>query len=302
MRGEWKIIIGSALFALIPVGVKLAEGAGIYSILAGRLLIAAVVIFIFSKEKRKFFQLNKKDIIHLFFWSALMLVAMLCYFQSIRTCGVAISSALLGAQPVLIILFSMVILREKASWWVSFCALLTVLGILFVNNPWATFSSGGWGKLLALCSAAMLALIFIYQKKYLKSIATSQLVFYQSLFQLPLLLPFLIQEEINFDMSLLYSSLLLGTVCTAAAYFLIYSGVTTVAAGKIGILQSIEYILPVLIGVSFYQERLSTEIIVGCSLILVSCVLVNLEPKRVLRSVGFSFFSVTCPNSKTRSV
>ncbi|MBM3186346.1 MAG: EamA family transporter, partial [Bacteroidetes bacterium] len=125
MRGEWKIIIGSALFALIPVGVKLAEGAGIYSILAGRLLIAAVVIFIFSKEK--LFQLNKKDIIHLVLWSALMLVAMLCYFQSIRTCGVAISSALLGAQPVLIIIFSVIILREKASWWVSFCALLTVL-------------------------------------------------------------------------------------------------------------------------------------------------------------------------------
>ena len=286
MRGEWKIIIGSALFALIPVGVKLAEGAGIFSVLAGRLLVAAIVIFLFTKHKRKLFQLHKKEVIHLVFWSALMLVAMLCYFQSIRTCGVAVSSALLGAQPVLIILFSMIILSERASWWMIFCALLTVLGLLFVNNPWATFSNGGWGKLLALCSAAMLALIFIYQKKYLKSIEASQLVFYQSLIQLPLLLPFLLQEEIQFDWSLLYSSLLLGTVCTAAAYFLIYSGVKTVATGKIGILQSVEYVLPVLIGVSFYEEQLSSEIIVGCTLILISCVLVNVEPKRILRKVG----------------
>lgn len=285
MRGEWKIIIGSALFALIPVGVKLAEGAGIYSILAGRLLVAAIVVFLFTKHKRKLFQLHKKEVIHLFFWSALMLVAMLCYFQSIRTCGVAVSSALLGAQPVLIILFSMIILSERANGWMIFCALLTVLGLLFVNNPWATFSTGGWGKLLALCSAAMLALIFIYQKKYLKSIETSQLVFYQSLIQLPLLLPFLLQEEIQFDWSLLYSSLLLGTVCTAAAYFLIYSGVKTVATGKIGILQSVEYVLPVLIGVSFYEEQLSSEIIMGSALILISCILVNVEPKRILRKV-----------------
>lgn len=279
MRGEWKIILGSALFALIPVGVKIADGAGVYTVLSGRLIIAALVIFLLTKNKRELFSLRPKEALRLTGWSVLMLLAMLAYFQSIRTCGIAVSSALLGAQPILIIILGAVMLKEKVGWWSICCALLTVLGIVLVNDPRAVLSENGWGKLLALASAGLLALIFIVQKKYLRETSSQQLVFYQSAFQLPFLLPLLMTEKITINGALLSSSLLLGTICTAAAYFLIYSGVKTVKTEKIGILQSIEYVLPVFIGMLFYEEQLRPGIITGCTLILVACVLVNMEPR-----------------------
>lgn len=282
MRGEWKIIGGATLFALIPVGVKLGDGAGIYSVLIGRLLVATLVVFLFTKDKRALLQLKRKEALQLTFWSVLMLVAMLCYFQSIRTGGIAVSSALLGAQPILILLFGNLLLKEKMGWWSVCCALLTVVGIVLVNDPRDFLSNGDWSKLLALSSAGLLALIFIYQKKYLMHVSSQKLVFYQCLLQLPFLLPLVLIEKPLMNGALLSSAVLLGTVCTAAAYFLIYSGVKTVKTGKIGVLQSVEYVLPVFIGMIFYQEALRQGIIVGCTLILAACVLVNVDAKKSL--------------------
>lgn len=282
MRGEWKIIAGATLFALIPVGVKLGDGAGIYSVLIGRLLVATLVVFLFTKDKRALLRLKRKEALQLTFWSVLMLAAMLCYFQSIRTGGIAVSSALLGAQPVLILLFGNLLLKEKMGWWSVCCALLTVVGIVLVNDPRDFLSNGDWSKLLALSSAGLLALIFIYQKKYLMHVSSQKLVFYQCLLQLPFLLPLVLIEKPLLNGALLSSAVLLGTVCTAAAYFLIYSGVKTVKTGKIGVLQSVEYVLPVFIGMIFYQEALRQGIIVGCTLILAACVLVNVDAKKSL--------------------
>lgn len=282
MRGEWNIIAGSALFALIPVGVKLGGEAGIYTILTGRLLVAAIVVFLLSKNKKFLLHLTKKELLHLTFWSVLMLTAMLCYFQSIRTCGVAVSSALLGAQPILLLLLGTFLLKERMGWWSVCCAGMTVVGIVLVNDPRTFLTNGGWGKLLALTSAALLALIFIYQKKYLSTIPSQKLVFYQCLLQLPFLSPLVIAEQPELNSALLSSALLLGTVCTAAAYFLIYKGVKTVSAGKIGVLQSVEYVLPVFIGMVFYREVLHPGVIIGSALILVACVLVNVDVKRIL--------------------
>lgn len=277
MRGEWKIILGSGLFALIPVGVKLADGAGIYTILAGRLLVAALVIFFFTNKRRELLRITRKEGWLLTGWALLMLLAMLSYFQSIRTCGVAVSSALLGAQPVLILLIGLLLLKEKISWWSMGCALLTVAGIFMVNDPRVFLTDAGWGKLLALVSAGCMALIFIYQKKYLTNSGSQKLVFYQCFLQLPFLSPLVLMERSPLNASLLSSVLLLGIVCTTGAYFLIYSGVKTVKTEKIGVLQSIEYVLPVFLGVLFYQEQLRLEIMIGSALILISCVLVNLK-------------------------
>ncbi len=278
--GALKIVIGSAFFALIPVGVKLAGELALAPLLFGRLSIAAFSTFIVDNNKKTLFQLSFKNHLRLVIWALMMLGAMLAYFQAIRWCGVAISAALLGTQPLLIALLAFLILKEKLSLKQILLVFLSAIGIFIMNDFGTTNTHVFYGAILALLSALLLSSIFIFQKKLLTNIPSNRLVFFQCLYQLPWLIPFLLVNPITFNISSMSSFLMLGIICTALAYSLIYSGAKTVETYKIGILQSIEYVLPVFIGSICYQEQLTPKTWIGIVLILLSCILVELKPKK----------------------
>jgi drug/metabolite transporter (DMT)-like permease len=278
ISGEFKIILGAALFAFIPVGVILGHELSVYGLLFGRLLIASLVLFLISKEKKKFFQLSLKEFSLLFGWSQLMLGAMISYFMAINMSSISVSSALLGSQPVVIVLLAAILLREKISLFNLFAAVLTFIGILCVtgvsgiDNP--LFFKG---EMLAIISAILLGANFIVQKKYLTRFTGQQLVVFSGVFQLPLLVPFLFFESGNVTLKSLSAILILAILCTVLAYTLIYNGIREVDAQKIGVLQSIEYVLPILIGILFFNEKPDSSMIVGMILIIGSCFLVALR-------------------------
>jgi drug/metabolite transporter (DMT)-like permease len=277
LSGEVKIILGSALFAFIPVCVKLAPGVGIESLLFGRIFFASLIFLIAFKKRSSLFKIPKKDMFLLLIWSFIMSAAMLTYFYAIRFCGAAISSALLGIQPVIIIFLAFVILKEVITSRSIVAGMLTLLGIYFISDL-KTDSSGSTiliGEVLAITSAILLAFNFIYQKKYLAHFSSQKLVFYQSVFQLPVFLPFFIMDTNAISTSFIFSSLTLGVFCTVIAYTLIYKGASEVEAQKIGILQSVEFVLPVFVGYYFFNEGMDVFKLVGISLILISCVLVH---------------------------
>jgi drug/metabolite transporter (DMT)-like permease len=96
-------------------------------------------------------------------------------------------------------------------------------------------------------------------------------------FQLPFLIPFLFMENGSLTVQSVSAVVILAVFCTVLAYTLIYNGIKEVAAQKIGILQSIEYVLPVLIGVIFYKENPTFFIWIGMILIIGSCIAVGLR-------------------------
>jgi drug/metabolite transporter (DMT)-like permease len=208
-----------------------------------------------------------------------MFGAMVFYFLSIQTIGVAVSSALLGTQPLIIIFLALIFLKEKLSIQSISAVVLTLIGIfLLCDVQDFSFTMAKNGQLLAIGSAALLSLNFVYQKKILSHIPSNKLVFYQSFFQLPLLIPFLITEPPQLSVNFMLAAILLGVFCTVLAYGLIYNGVSSVSAQKIGVLQSIEYIMPMALGVLFYQEKLSMYDCIGAVLIIVSTIVINLKP------------------------
>lgn len=276
ISGELKIVLGAALFAFIPVGVLLGNDMSVYGLLFGRLLIASLVLFLVSKQKKKFFQLSLKEFALLFGWSQLMLGAMISYFLAINLSSISVSSALLGTQPVVIVLLAAILLREKISLMNLVAAILTFIGILCVtgtsgiDNP--LFFKG---EMLAILSAVLLGANFIVQKKYLTRFTGQQLVVYSGVFQLPLLMPLLFFQSGKITYSSVGAILLLAIVCTVFAYTLIYNGIREVDAQKIGVLQSIEYVLPILIGILFFKEKPEISMIIGMILIVGSCLLVG---------------------------
>jgi drug/metabolite transporter (DMT)-like permease len=278
ISGELKIVIGSALFAFIPICVLLGKDLSVASLLFGRLLVAVVILFLLQKNRKKLLNLPIKKWIQLVGWSLLMLGAMICYFLSIKYSSIAVASALLGTQPLIIVLLAVFLLKEKISVFSIIASVVTLVGILCITSV-SDLTKANYllGELLAIVSAILLGLNFIIQKKYLKEYTGQQLVFYQGLCQLPFLLPMLFIDPGTITANAVFAVILLGVVCTVLSYTLIYNGVQQVVAQKIGVLQSIEYVLPIIIGILFYGEKQSTIALLGMILIIGACLLVSLK-------------------------
>lgn len=280
LSGELKIILGAALFALIPVCVVLGKDLSVYSLLFGRLLIASLLLFIFNKNRTQLFQIKKKEVLKLFLWSQIMLGAMLSFFFAIKLSSIAVSSALLGTQPVIVVILAIFLMKEKLSIRNFIAAVITLIGIFLITGlEDVTNSDYLLGEVLAICSSFLLALNFILQKKYLGAYSGQELVFYSGLSQLPFLIPFVIIIPGHLTVESGLSIIVLAVLCTVLAYSLIYNGVKEVAVQKIGVLQSIEYILPILFGIFFFNEMPSLPILTGMIIIIFACLLVGLKPE-----------------------
>ncbi len=274
---SWKIILGATFFALIPVGVKITPDSGILTLLTGRLLIAVVLLFIIQKDKSALFYVWKKHFVRLFFWSLFMLGAMWCYFKSINSCGAGMASSLLGTQPVFMAVLSYFFLKESISIFTWMVAVISLTGVILVSNPETQAGTDViTGVLSGVFSSLLLCFNFIYQKKWFSQLASTEVVLYQSAMQLPILLPltFFLEE---FHFSAIPASLLLGIFCTVLAYTLIYSGAREVKGQLIGVLQSIEYALPVPMGILFFHEKFCPLQWLGVGLILGACFIVPLN-------------------------
>lgn len=276
MKPEYKIIIGASLFSFIPVAVFIGGQSGVFSLLLGRMAIAVCFLLIFSDRQNYFTKLFYKKFLLLFFWSILMAMAMIAYFFSIQLTGIAISSAVLGTQPVFVILLSILFIKQSVPKLIWPAGILTFIGVICVSLQDNHTQNTNWtGIALALLSSLLLSIIFIFQKIKLNEFNGKALVFYQSLLQIPIILPFCFNENIVVDFNYLIAIVLLGLVCTVMAYSLLFEGIKSVNASKIGILQSTEYVLPALFGIFLFNETHLPLTITGIILILFSCVLIN---------------------------
>ena len=283
-KGTIKIIIGSCLFGLIPVFVKLGSHLSIVSIALGRAVFATLfagIYLYFNKEKinLSWKQFNLKIFFHFFNWTIFLTLAILFYFLSIQFGSVALSGVLLGVHPVFVVLFVFIFFKEKVRNKTLFSCFIALLGIFLISGISSEITDKLGGSLYALASAFFLGLNFTYYLKYLKGYSAGKLVFYQNILQIPILLPFAIATPGIINSTGILSVICLGVFCTGIAYFLIYSGSQTVKKQNIGVLQIIENIIPIIIGLSFYQEKINTISIVGIILILLSVVIISFDSK-----------------------
>lgn len=278
ISGEMKIILGAALFALIPVCVLLGKDLSVYGLLFGRLMVGSVLLFLISKNKAVFYAVNWKSLLKLFAWSQLMLGAMIAYFFSIKYSSMSVSSALLGTQPIAILILAAVFLKERISLFNIIAAIVSMVGVFCITGLSGISDPKFFtGEMLAILSSFFLAANFMYQKKYLMNYSGSELVVFSGFLQLPFLIPFLFNDLGKLTVQSVSSIFILAVVCTVLAYSMIYNGIKEVDAQKIGVLQSIEYVIPVFIGVFFYQEQPSVVAWIGIVLILISCIAVGIR-------------------------
>ncbi|MBI1836693.1 MAG: EamA family transporter [Flavobacteriia bacterium] len=282
-KGVVQIIIGAGLFGLIPFFVRYAPDLNVASIAFGRACFAtlfALILMFFIKDSAK----NQKEIslqyslFHLLNWSVFLTFAIVFYFLSIKNGSVAIAGTMMGMHPVFVVLFSYLLFKEKIFLKTYLSCLVAIIGgglIAFANN--ANSSATFEGSIYGLLSAVFLGINFTYHLKYLTHFSSIKLVFFQNALQLPILLPFVFIFPSKLSSEGWTSIVFLGIVCTGLAYFLVYNGSKFVSKQYIGVLQMIENIIPVFLGVIIYHEMIHLQEISGIILIVLSALLISVK-------------------------
>jgi drug/metabolite transporter (DMT)-like permease len=267
-RGALQIVAGAACFGLIPLFLTACSSDSAILIACGRAAFASLFAAIFLVIRKNSFRLTLKQFCHYFIWSMQLTLAIVFYFLSIQCAGHAIPGMVIGLQPLFVAMFAFILFRERISprTWMS-CA-LALVGIVLLSGFLPGKEVEGTGLLYALFSAFLLGINFTYHLKFLHGESAYRLVFFQNLFQLPILAVVLFFVPFHFVLSDLLPFALLGVICTGAAYILIYAGSKSVKKEHIGILQLIENVIPVFTGIFFAHEQLTWSAVAGISLIL----------------------------------
>lgn len=283
--GSLKIIAGACLFGLIPVFVRYGAELSIVSIALGRAIFATLFARIYLAVKKEkvatsLTKFNSKIAFHFIVWTLFLTLAILFYFLSIQYGSISLSGVLLGVHPVFVVLFVFLFFKEKITLktWIS--CFLSILGIFLISGITSSKLDGAiYGSLFALASAFFLGLNFTYYLKYLQGYSAGKLVYYQNILQIPLLLPVAIYDPGTITSSGVISVICLGVFCTGIAYFLIYEGSQSVKKQHIGVLQIIENIIPIILGIFLFQEQIQFIAMIGVILVLVSVLMISLEAK-----------------------
>lgn len=265
--GAFNVAAGAALFGLIPLFVSQCGNDSVVLVAAGRAMFAALFILPVILGRKSSIRINSRTAIHYLVWSLSLSGAMLSYFQSIRTGGHALAGTVIGVQPVFVALAAYILLKENIRTSTIIISVISLSGVVIIGLSSGIHIVSTDAVLWALLSAALLGINFTFHLKYLSTEPVLRLVFYQSVFQIPMLLCFAPICSGGLQVSSLLPMICLGFVCTAGAYLLIYHGSRSIKSQHIGLFQITENIVPVLTGVLIMHESVSSAMIFGIVLI-----------------------------------
>ena len=226
------------------------------------------------KPKVKF---ERRDLLRLLVISLLNVPA---YHLALNFGETTVSSGLAGflvaMGPVLIAVFSAVLLKEKLGRKLALALAIGVAGTLVMFLPDLSLNSAGsiLGPMEVLVAAFSFALFSVLSKplvtKYGSASVTIWAALAGTLMLLPLLSPNFGAETISLSLEGWISVLFLSLLSTVAGYLMFYALVSRSALSKVGIQMYLIPVVSVIGGILLLQEGLNTYTIAGGAVLLLS--------------------------------
>lgn len=269
------LIIAMAIFGSIGIFrnlLPLSSGEiALWRAVLAILVIGAVLLF--QKKKLHFKQFGR-ELLLLCLSGAMMGFNWILLFESYRYTTVAISTLSYYFAPVLVMVISPFLFKEKIGAKGILCFIFSTLGlalvILFGDN------SGGSaehlkGVLFGLSAAVLYAGVVLINK-FIKKVEGIERTFLQFVSAVIVLLPFvLITQPIGvfaLDLKHLLILLVVGFLHTGLAYCMYFSSIKDVSGQEVAILSYIDPLVAVVLSVAVLNEPLNFWQIVGGAMIL----------------------------------
>ena len=272
-KGKLFLVLSAFFYGILPVFASVAYRGGINGVTLSflRSFISVPVLYAMINEKKKSLHLTRKqvyDVIKLsVIGGALPIVLLYLSYNFIST---GLATTLHFVYPLVIVLLSAIIYREKMSR-ITLCAVLLVtIGIFMFTD--LNVNASKTGIIFALLSGIFYSFYVIYiDRSGLDRMDYIVLTFYIMLIMSVSIFIFgVVVGGISFDFKPISWSMatIVSLVTTLGATPLLQMGIRYEGASTAGIISSVEPITTIVLGAVFLGEIIGTGQIIGGSLIL----------------------------------
>ena len=285
IKGYTFVIISAIIFGCMPLGAKYiyAEGVNSLSLVFLRNCLALPVLALLAGKQEGSLHIKKADLLKI---SSLAVMGgcatPILLYSSYHYLASGAATVFHFIYPVLVVLGSILFLREKGSKPVFLCVILCTVGIILFYNPDSGIHPGG--SLLAIASgatyAAYIMLLSIFKND---KISGFKLSFYMSAVGSVILFIFCIvsgQLTLPVTFTGWLISIVFSLMLSVGAVVLFQQGTRYIGGQRAAILSTLEPITSVLVGVLVFQEIITTRTVLGTVLVIIASIMIAVFDKR----------------------
>lgn len=269
-KGIIYIIISAFFFALMNLFVKLSGDLPIIQKSFFRNAVAMLFALVIITKNHSWALPKGKNVGYLLIRSVAGTLGILCNFYAVSNMNIADASMLNKLSPFFAVVFSIFILKEKATFKQFFAVLLAFIGAMFVMKP--SFSFEALPAFLGFLGGMGAGLAYTYVRKLSQNGFKGPLiVFYFSLFSCVVTLPWLI-----FDFTPMSTTqwlyLILAGLCAGGGQFFITSAYSKAPAKEISVYDYSQIIFTTVISLIVFSELPDALSFIGYAIIIVAAV------------------------------
>ena len=269
-----KLIIVMLLFGTIGIFVRtIAMPSSIIALVRGIIGSIFLLLVVFARKSGIDTAAVKRNWWKLLLSGGCIGVNWILLFEAYRYTTVATATLCYYLQPVLVVLGSAVVLKEKLNLKKLLCVCVAILGMIPVSGVLESIPTADeiTGILLAT-GAALLYGINILTNKTMQGLKPFDMTIFCMITATLTLLPYTLLTEdwsaIVWEPSSLLLLLTVGIIHTGVAYALYYSALNVMKAQEVAIYGYIDPIFAIVLSALLLSEPLTLSIVIGGIMIL----------------------------------
>lgn len=240
--------------------------------LIGSLLL--IVLFLLGKGRFTFLQ-KKTDFLFLAASGAAMGISWMFLYEAYQQIGVSLSSLLYYCGPVIVMVLSPILFREKLTTPKITGFLLVVVGVILVNGRIVKSGESSWGLFCGAMSAVMYAFMVICNKKASRITGMENSTLQPTISFLTVAVIVGMRQGFTFEIATANWPwiLFLGLINTGVGCYFYFSSIGALPVQTVAICGYLEPLSAVLFSVLLLNESMTLLQILGAGLIIGGAVL-----------------------------
>jgi len=267
-------LVAGILFGLIGPTTKIAynSGASVALTIFLRYAVASIIILPFIPYQKNLFEIFTKNLKYFLSISAGSILLTLGLLTSVIFIEVSLTILIFCLYPIYVLLFSIIVDKEKISLTVKILFFVTFLGIVLVIGPSFKVINIVGILLAFLASLGSTSMIIVNQKMSIKGISPIPINIFINIFNTIfffVILKIFFSLNFNFDINI-YLLILIPSVCYSFALLSQLIAIPKIGQSYTALFLYLEPVVGVLGAVFLLKENLETYQMIGASIVIIS--------------------------------
>ena len=267
-------LVAGILFGLIGPTTKIAynSGASVALTIFLRYAVASIIILPFIPYQKNLLEIFTKNIKYFLSISAGSILLTLGLLTSVIFIEVSLTILIFCLYPIYVLLFSIIVDKEKISLTVKILFFVTFLGIVLVIGPSFKVINIVGILLAFLASLGSTSMIIVNQKMSIKGISPIPINIFINVFNtffFFVILKIFFSLNFNFDINI-YLLILIPSVCYSFALLSQLIAIPKIGQSYTALFLYLEPVVGVLGAVFLLKENLETYQMIGASIVIIS--------------------------------